>query len=170
MRAFELIHDRYRRCALTLAQRLCGRLSVAEDVVQESFLVVWRRAATYSESRGSARGWILTIVHHRAIDASRRQTRSQSAEVVLDGLEDQLVSPAHVEAEADRRECARVVRGALRRLPPAQREAVVLTHLCGLTHHQTAAAVGRSLGTVKGRIRLGHARLRQDLATVAASP
>lgn len=170
VKAFELIHNRYRREALTVARRLCGRLCIAEDVVQEAFLAVWRRADSYSESRGSVRAWILTIVRHRAIDASRRQTRNQTAELLLDGLEEQLVAPAQVEAEADRRERARIVRGALRRLPPSQREAVVLTYFCGLTHHETATAVGRPLGTVKGRLRLGHERLRQDLVAAACSP
>jgi RNA polymerase sigma-70 factor, ECF subfamily len=166
VRAFEIIDHRYRRSALTLARRVCGQPSVAEEVVQEALLAVWRRASTYSEARGSASGWILTIVHHRAIDASRRQGRNQAIETALGDPEEQLAGSTLIEAEAERRERAGVVRAALTRLPAAQREAAVLTHFCGLTQAETATAVGRPLGTVKGRIRLGHARLRQELLAV----
>src|SRR5271155_2102336 len=67
--AYELIYERYRRAAHILAYRVCGRHCIAEEVVQEAFLAVWRYAGSYAQARGSARGWIFTIVRNRAIDA-----------------------------------------------------------------------------------------------------
>ncbi len=167
--AYELIYKRYRRQAHAIAQRLCGRHCIAEEVVQEAFLAVWRCAGTYTRDRGNARSWILTIVHNRAIDNSRRRARTERGETVLDGLEDLLAGPLLTEVEAERRERKHAVHGALLRLPAAQREALVLCHFRGLTNHETAEVVGRSIGTVKGRIRLGHARLRRELVGVAGA-
>lgn len=166
-RAYELIYKRYRRPALGLARRVCGRQCVAEEIVQEAFLAVWRCAGSYSESRGSARWWIFTIVRNRAIDERRRRARSD--ETMLDGLEDQLPGSTLTDIEVERRERRDAVHGALRRLPRAQREALVLSHFRGLTNHETATVLGRSIGTVKGRIRLGHAKLRHDLVEVAGA-
>jgi RNA polymerase sigma-70 factor (ECF subfamily) len=170
VRAYDLIYRRYRRQAHALAFRFCGRHCIAEEVVQEAFLAVWRSSGVYASDRGSARGWILTIVRNRAIDEGRRRGRSERGETVLDGLEEQLAGPVLTEVEAERRERRHAVHGALRRLPAAQREAIVLCHFRGLTNNETAAAVGRSIGTVKGRIRLGHARLRRELLEVAGAP
>jgi len=166
--AYELIYKRYRRPALALAYRHCGRNCVSEEVVQEAFLAVWRCAGTFNEARGSARGWIFTIVRNRAIDACRRDGRTERGETTLEGLDEYLVGSSLTDVEAERRERRQAVHGALRRLPAAQREAVVLSHFRGLTNHETATAVGRSVGTVKGRIRLGHAKLRHHLVGVAA--
>jgi RNA polymerase sigma-70 factor (ECF subfamily) len=143
--AYELIYKRYHRPAQILADRLCGRHCIAEEAVQEALLSVWRNAGSYTRSRGSARGWIFTIVRNRAIDACRRRARSERDEAVLDGLEEQLAGPAFTDVEAERRERRRAVHGALRRLPPAQREAVVLSHFRGLPNHETATVVGRSM-------------------------
>jgi RNA polymerase sigma-70 factor (ECF subfamily) len=168
-RAYELIYKRYHRQAHAVAHRLCGRHCLAEEVVQEAFLAVWRCAGAYTSERGSARGWILTIVHNRAIDESRRRGRTERGETVLDGLEDLLAGPVLTDVEAERRERGHAVHGALRRLPAAQREALVLCHFRGLTNTETAEVLGRSIGTVKGRIRLGHARMRRELVEVAGA-
>jgi len=168
--AYELIYGRYRRQAHALAHRLCARPAIAEEAVQEAFLAVWRSAGTYSEARGSASGWILTIVRNRAIDASRSHQRIECGETLLDGLQEHLAGSALTDVEVERREQRHAVHGAIRRLPPAQRETLILSHFRGLTHHETAVVLGRSIGTVKGRIRLGHAKLRQDLVGVAGAP
>jgi RNA polymerase sigma-70 factor, ECF subfamily len=168
--AYEQLYRRFRRPAQALAHRVCGRRCVAEEVVQEAFLAVWRHAHTYEESRGSARGWILAIVRNRALDESRRRRPTECGEAMLDAIEDRCLGPVPTETEVERRERRHAVHGALRLLPPAQCEAVVLAHYGGLSNRETAAALGRSLGTVKGRIRLAHARLRQDLAGVVAAP
>jgi len=170
-RAFELIHERYRNPAHVLAHRLCGRHCIAEEVVQEAFLAIWRGAVGYRESRGGARAWILTIVRNRAIDARRRDGRSQRDVTMLGHLlEEHLADSALTDVEAEQRERGHAVRGALRRLPAAQRETLVLSYFRGLTHHETAAALARPIGTVKSRIRLGHAKLRRDLGGVVGAP
>jgi DNA-directed RNA polymerase specialized sigma24 family protein len=83
---------------------LCGDPRLAEDVVQDAFLTVWRNAAMFDCSRGSARTWILAIVQHRAIDALRRQRRHLRVRASADGLEDRLEAPADTDVEVLRRE------------------------------------------------------------------
>ena len=73
-RAFEIIFDRHAGVAFSLAYRMCGRRAMAEDVVQEAFLSLWRSGARYDRRRGSVRSWVLSVVHNRAIDAFRRET------------------------------------------------------------------------------------------------
>jgi len=169
-RAYELIHRRYNGAAHAVAYRLCGRHCIAEEVAQEAFLAIWRCSGSYAASRGSARGWIFAIVRNRAIDARRHYGRTERDETQLGGLEDLLAGTAATDLEVERRERRRAVHVALRRLPVAQREALVLSHFRGLTNHETAAVVGRSIGTIKGRIRLGHAKLRRDLAEPVGAP
>jgi RNA polymerase sigma-70 factor, ECF subfamily len=170
VRAYELIYRRYRRQAHAYAYRLCGRHCVTEDVVQEAFLAVWKGAGTYTESRGPARNWMFTLVRNRAIDARRRHARVQGRETALDDVPELLDGSALTDVAAERRERARAVHVALKRLPAAQRQTVVLSHFRGLSHQETAALLGHSIGTVKGRIRLGQAKLRQDLVDVAGAP
>lgn len=169
-RAYELLYRRYLRPAQALAHRVCGRTCVAEEVVQEAFLAVWRHAHAYERSRGSARGWILAIVRNRALDESRRRRPAECGETTLDTIEDRWAGLVSTETEVERRERRHAVHGALRLLPPAQCEAVVLAHFGGLSNREAAILTGRPLGTVKGRIRLAHARLRRDLAGVAGAP
>jgi RNA polymerase sigma factor (sigma-70 family) len=82
--AYELIYNRYRHPANVIAYRLCGRRCIAEEVVQEALLAVWRSASTFTESRGSASAWIFTIVRNRALDACRRHGRIEPRETILD--------------------------------------------------------------------------------------
>lgn len=167
--AYELIYRRHSRPALAAARRLSGRSWIAEEAIQEAFLAVWLRAHMYTASRGKARAWILSIVHNRLIDATRRRARVDRAESTLDGFEEQFASSTATDVEVERRQRARAVHRAVQRLPPTQREAVVLTHFRGLSNHDTATAVGRPVGTIKGRIRLGHDRLRHDLSGLAGA-
>ena len=83
--AFEVLFDRHADAAFSLAYRMCGRRSMAEDVVQESFLSLWRSGARYDRTRGSVRSWVLSVVHNRAIDAFRREAVRTSRDVGDDG-------------------------------------------------------------------------------------
>jgi RNA polymerase sigma-70 factor (ECF subfamily) len=170
--AFEVVYDRHSAAAYSLARRICGDPGVAEDVVQDAFLSLWRRRDRYDATRGQVRSWLLGIVHHSAIDKLRRsrvqERRSSSAE----GIEDRLEAPERTEDEVAQREEAAVVRGALGSLPSEQRDVIELAYFDGLTHAQIATKLNQPVGTVKGRMRLGllklHAQLSSELAREVA--
>ena len=159
-RAFEAVFDRHAGPAFSLAYRMCGRRSMAEDVVQEAFLSLWRSGARYDRARGSVRSWILRAVHNRAIDAFRRESATASRDVVDDGITSALPARERTEIEVERRDDARLVRGALDELPADQRKVIELAYFGGLSHGQIAEALGLPPGTVKGRMRLGLRKLR----------
>src|ERR671926_179815 len=108
--AFELLYERHAGAAFSLAYRMVGRSGVAEDVVQEAFLGLWRSGARYERARGSVRTWVLGIVHHRAIDALRRSTVHDRRRTTDEGLEERLEAPQRTDTEAARREEAGTVR------------------------------------------------------------
>src|SRR5918996_4892552 len=91
--AFEVIYERHSQAAFSLAYRMAGSRGVAEDVVQEAFLNLWRSGARYERSRGSVRTWVLGIVHHRAIDALRRATVHDRRRTSDEGIEERLQAP-----------------------------------------------------------------------------
>ena len=167
MRAFEVIYDRHAAAAFSLAYRMCGRRAVAEDVVQEAFLSLWRSGARYDRARGSVRSWVLSVVHNRAIDAFRRETIKDSRTVSDDGIAERLPASQRTEAEVERRDEDRQVRGALGELPPDQRQVIELAYFGGFTHSQIAEMLKLPAGTVKGRMRLGLTKLRLALGDPA---
>jgi RNA polymerase sigma-70 factor (ECF subfamily) len=155
--AFDEIYRRHGRTAYGLARRLGASREQAEDIVQETFVAVWRNAGQYSSHRGSTMTWLNSIVRHRVTDAWRRAT-ARPSEVPAEH------APESV-ARTDTPGVERVaVRSLLSTLPMDQREAVVLAYFGGLTHEQIAAASGTPLGTVKGRLRLGLDKLRFAMA------
>ncbi len=161
-RGVELLYDRYGGLAFALAYRLLGERGSAEDVVQEAFLNVWRQGATYDTRRGTVRTWLLTIVHHRAIDQMRSVRSKMGADTVID---DAMPLPAKEDTWTE------VVQGlehewirqAMATLPPEQRQVVDLAYYGGFTHTEIAQRVGIPLGTVKGRMRLALDKLRDLL-------
>jgi RNA polymerase sigma-70 factor (ECF subfamily) len=159
-RAFELIFDRHGSAAFSLAYRMCGRRTTAEDVVQETFLSLWRSGARYDRSRGSVRSWVLSVVHNRAIDAFRRTSTRDSRDVPDEGIAQTLAGPELTEEVVERRDDARLVRGALDELPSDQRRVIELAYFGGFTHTQIAEMLDLPAGTVKGRMRLGLGKLR----------
>jgi RNA polymerase sigma-70 factor (ECF subfamily) len=165
--AFEVIYDRHADVAFSLAFRMCGQRALAEDVVQESFLSLWRSRARYDGRRGSVRTWLLGIVHNRAIDALRRRAVRDRPIVDGDGLEERVPAPERTDLEFARREEARQVRDALEQLPGEQSRVIELAYFGGLTHVQIAQMLDTPVGTVKGRMRLGLAKMRVVLDGVA---
>src|SRR5688572_11752721 len=119
-RAFEVIYARHSGAAFSLAYRMMGTRSGAEDVTQDAFLSMWRSGARYDRARGSVRTWVLGIVHHRAIDALRRSTVHDRRRTSDEGIEERLEAPQRTDAEAARRQEARTVRDAMSVLPPEQ--------------------------------------------------
>jgi RNA polymerase sigma-70 factor (ECF subfamily) len=163
VRAFDVIFDRHSAVAFSLAYRMCGRRAMAEDVVQEAFLSLWRSGARYDRTRGSVRSWVLSAVHNRAIDAFRRETVKDGRNVGDDGLAERLEADFRTDTEVERRDDARRIRSALEDLPPDQRQVIELAYFGGFTHTQIAEMLTLPSGTVKGRMRLGLAKLRLAL-------
>jgi RNA polymerase sigma-70 factor (ECF subfamily) len=166
-RAFEVIFDRHGSAAFSLAYRMCGRRAMAEDVVQEAFVSLWRSGARYDRRRGSVRNWVLGVVHNRAIDAFRRGLARESRNVSDEGIADRLPAAEQTDVEVARREEARDVRLALDDLPPEQRQVIELAYFGGFSHAQIAEMLDLSAGTVKGRMRLGLTKLRMALGDPA---
>jgi RNA polymerase sigma-70 factor, ECF subfamily len=162
-RAFTVIFDRHSGAAFSLAFRMCGDRARAEDVVQEAFLSLWRTGTRYDPSRGSVRSWVLTAVHNKAIDAFRRDAAGDRRDVRDDGIAERMPAPDLTDAEFERRDDARQVRGALEDLPADQRRVIELAYFGGFTHSQIAKMLELPAGTVKGRMRLGLAKLRLAL-------
>jgi RNA polymerase sigma-70 factor, ECF subfamily len=166
-RAFEVIFDRHAGAALSLALRMCARRPMAEDIVQEAFVSLWRSTARYDPRRGSVRSWVLRVVHNRTIDAFRREVCPTTHDVSEEWITDVLPARERTDEEAERRSDARLVRSALEGLPDDQRQVIELAYFGGFSHTQIAAALGLPAGTVKGRMRLGLSKLRIALSEPA---
>jgi RNA polymerase sigma-70 factor (ECF subfamily) len=161
--ALQELYDRYRTMAYSIALRITSDASLAEDVVQDAFLGVWRNASRYVEGRGSVKTWLLSIVHHRAVDAVRRRRPTTELPEREDVPPPALQMPDlwdDVAAGLDRAAIAR----ALTKLSDVQREAIELAYWGGLTQQEIAERTGTPLGTVKSRVRLGLLALRAALA------
>jgi len=160
--ALEELYERHKTMAYSIAYRITGDASFAEDVVQDAFLGVWRGASGYAVARGSVKTWIMSIVHHRAIDAVRR--RRPISELPDPDLPppSALTSP-DVWPEVAGRLDAVGVRAALATLTDVQREAIELAYFSGLTQTEIAERTAAPLGTVKSRMRLGLLAMRDAL-------
>jgi RNA polymerase sigma-70 factor (ECF subfamily) len=165
--AFEVVYERHATAAFSLAYRMTGTRNVAEDVVQEAFLSLWRSGARYDRTRGSVRTWVLGIVHNRAIDALRRSMVHDRRRAADEGLEERLDSGERTDVEAARRDEAREVRSALRSLPPEQCRVIELAYFGGFSQSEIASMIGTPIGTVKGRMRLGLQKMRGELGGLA---
>ncbi|WP_217915453.1 sigma-70 family RNA polymerase sigma factor [Miltoncostaea marina] len=168
--AFELLYDRHARVAFSLAFRLLGDRSAAEDLVQDAFLALWRGADRYTPARGSVRTWLLAMVHHRGVDRlrslgaiARRQEALQQAELRRDDAPD-------AAALGIGRAIAGSLRDELAALPRDQHEVLRLAYYGGFTHHEISEMLQLPLGTVKSRMRLGLERLRRGLGAAEAAP
>jgi RNA polymerase sigma-70 factor (ECF subfamily) len=161
--ALDRLYDRYRTMAYSIALRITNDATLAEDVVQDAFLGAWRNASRYAESRGTVRTWLLSIVHHRAIDAVRRRRPTTELASTPDGAPPaELTLPdiwPEVSAGLDRD----TVRAALSSLSDVQREAIELAYFSGLTQNEIAERTNTPLGTVKSRIRLGLLTMRRSI-------
>ncbi len=155
--AFTELYSRFERVAYGLALRVVRDRHHAEDAVVESFVAVWRFAASFEPGRGSAKSWILTIVHRRAVDVIRREEKRRRPVETSHEFE------AGADEAAALREQRVEVQSALRRLPGRERELIELAYYGGYTQSELAGQLGISLGTVKSRMFAGLARLREFL-------
>ena len=153
------LYDRYGRTAYGLALRVLRDQALAEDAVQEAFLMIWRTASRFVPERGKASTWILTLVHRRAVDAVRREQRRRAES--LDSASEPSVEG--VEEDAWLRLQRERVQEALRRLPDVQREALELAYYGGFSQSELAERLGQPLGTIKSRMFTGLSRMRELL-------
>lgn len=172
-RALEKVYERHSRGVYSLALRLLTDGPAAEEVVQETFLKLWRQPSAYQPSRGRLFPWLLGVAHHHAVDVLRRRQLEQRHRITMlpntngDGLVDLLDTFGLTSAEGDPQLRAgaieeRVVVGrALAALPPEQRLPLELAYFRGLTQVEIAALLGHPLGTIKTRMRLGLQQLRR---------
>jgi RNA polymerase sigma-70 factor (ECF subfamily) len=161
--AFEVILERHADAAFSLAYRMCGRHAIAEDVAQDAFLAIWRSGGRYDRTRGSVRTWTLGIVHHRAVDALRRSDVHARRRASDEGIEESLEASERTDAQAVENAAARELRDALGVLPAEQRRVIELAYFGGFTHIEIASMLEEPVGTIKGRMRLGLKKLRDQL-------
>jgi RNA polymerase sigma-70 factor (ECF subfamily) len=157
------LYDRWGRQAYSLARRICADEGLAEDVVQEAFVAVWRDPGRFDAARGGFGTWLLTMVHHKAVDAVRRESAARRRG---ERIEDDpttgtraATGPGADQAALDA-VAAGQVRDALAQLACPQRQARALTYYGGYTQREVAAITGVALGTVKSRVFTGLQRLR----------
>jgi RNA polymerase sigma-70 factor, ECF subfamily len=158
--AFERLYDELSSAVFGLARRVVRDPARAEDVTQEVFLEVWRKAARFDSGRGKAKTWVMTIAHRRAVDAVRRSEsqRRQDHHGAPDEVTHDEPGDALVEAEEHG-----AVRGCLETLTELQLESVRLAYFNGYTYNEVAVLLDKPLPTVKTRMRDGLIRLRDCL-------
>ncbi len=164
--AMEPLYERYNRMLYSLAYRMVADHQVAEDLLQEAFLSVWRRASSYSLQSGAVRSWLISIVHHRTIDYLRAvRRRAGLKEVTWEEIEqDERIAFPDVWEEALRSVQSAQLRAALMNIPSEQRMVIELAYFQGWTHSEIAEGCEIPLGTVKARMRLGLSHLKRLLA------
>jgi RNA polymerase sigma factor (sigma-70 family) len=162
--ALEALYDRYGKVSYSLARRILADETLAQDVVQEVFLSLWRNAGRFDAGRGTVATYLLSMTHHRAVDVVRREENLRRWRTSDEALELEPDPGTGVEAEVESLERRAEVRAALGALPPAQREALALAYFGGYTQREVASLVGVPLGTVKTRMAAGMRKLKEILS------
>jgi RNA polymerase sigma-70 factor (ECF subfamily) len=160
--ALQELYERHKTMAFSIAYRITGEGTAAEDAVQDAFLGAWRNAGRYEPGRASVRTWLLTIVHRRAIDIVRRRRRPDATVEIDEDVVEQVSLPDVWEEVAQGLDRETVV-AALTTIAAAQREAIELAYFEGFTQTEIAQRTGVPLGTVKSRLRLGLQGLRRAM-------
>ena len=168
--AFGALYDRLSGPLYSLAFKMLGDASDAQDALQEVFVQIWSRASTYDPEKSSVFSWAVLLTRSRAID--RLRARDRRLRVVVESTAENKVAEATdastVESAADtanKKDEAAHVRSLLNNLPEDQRQAIELAFFGHRTHHEIAAQLGQPLGTVKARIRRGLLKLREQFRT-----
>jgi len=167
--AFSALYDRLSRPLYSLALRMLGDAGDAQDALQDVFLQIWSRAATYNPEQSTVFSWTVLLTRSRVIDRLRARKRRLRVVDSATGDEDADVADASTTESAadtaDKNDEAARVRSVLNNLPSEQREAIELAFFGDLTHHEIAARLGEPLGTIKARIRRGLLKLRERLGS-----
>ena len=165
--ALEALYRRYGRPCYGLARRILTDEQFAQDVVQEVFLTVWRDASRFDASRGAFSSWLLSMTHHKAVDAVRREENLRKRRTTADVLDDAVSDAPAVHDEVWSLLRRSRVRDALQVLPDPQREALTLAYFGGYTQREIAGLTDTPLGTVKTRMLAGMRRLREVLDEIS---
>lgn len=166
--AFRGLFNRYAPSAKALAQRVVRQSHLAEEIVQEAFIAVWKNPAAYDGGRGSVRSWLMGMVHHRAVDLVRREEahRRRAEAAIPEAIEEEADHADDVVQQLAEPAERRMVRTALAELPAEQRSVLEMMYFDGLSQSQISEATGIPLGTVKSRTLLGMRRMRGALSEV----
>lgn len=165
--AFAVLYERHVRAALALATQICVRRAVAEEVVQEAFLTLWRARSRYDPGRGDVRPWLLWTVRNRAFDVLRQSVAGELALLADGPVDDPMPAPDWTDQEVGRRERKREVLAVLGGLPEEQSLVIALAYYGGYTQAEIATMLDAPLGTVKGRMRLGLSKMADGLLATA---
>ncbi|MEP6671282.1 MAG: sigma-70 family RNA polymerase sigma factor [Chthoniobacter sp.] len=166
--AFGALYDRFSPGLFSFVLKMTRDEKEAEDVLQEGFAHIWRRATTYDPARSSPFTWAVMILRHKAIDRLRvRQRLDRTIEKATVEFSHFPETDDTSAGEAERRDEGALIRSALVQIPAEQKQAVELAFFSGLTHEQIAEKLGAPLGTIKARIRRGLLKLREFLEEVA---
>ena len=162
--AFEQLYDRHSRIVLGLVVRILRQATTAEEVVQDTFLQLWRNASQYDVSRGPFQPWLLTVARNRALDRLRlKSERQRRREERTEELPPVVSLPPDLEGKLDKKRQAERVRQLMDGLQPQQKRAIELAYFEGLSHSEIAAKLEEPLGTVKSWIRNGLLKLKEGL-------
>jgi RNA polymerase sigma-70 factor (ECF subfamily) len=156
------LYDRYRVILFGLLMRILNNREEAEDVLQELFMQVWRRAADFDENRGKPFTWLVTMGRSRGID--RLRTLAARERTAMAAARDEAEAVSDAATDAFRSEQRGLVTNALAQLPDEQKRPLMLAYFEGLSQSEIAAHLGAPLGTVKTRMRTGMIKLRELLA------
>lgn len=157
-RALRRLYDEEAGRLMSVAQRVVRRRELAEEVVQEAFIQIWQKAATFDGSLGSARAWIYTIVRNRALNVVRDGAREDLVDA--DGIErahqpEGLIADAVERLAADSR-----LRHCLETIERQKRDSILLSYVAGYSHGEIAGLLGVPIGTAKSWVRRGVAALK----------
>ena len=165
--AFRWLHDRFEAILFTTIFKILNNHEDTEDVLQEVFALIWKKAHLYDRSKGKPLTWANTMARNRAIDRYRSKQRRSS---LGERYEDHVAmleegSSSNTEAEVQLNETSQVLRAAVYELTPEQRQSIELAYFGGLTQREVAERIGQEVGTVKARIRRGIQRLEKKVRT-----
>jgi RNA polymerase sigma-70 factor (ECF subfamily) len=164
--AIETLYERYHRYVYTLAYRILRDPVASEDIVQDAFLSIWRKASSYLAQNGSVQSWIQAIVRNRAIDKIRASAHRdfQWTPLQVDNEQEPPSEQPDVWEQAWQSEQHRIIREVMDHIPGEQRMVIELAYFGGLTHAEISEQCQIPLGTVKGRMRLGLQKMKALLA------
>ena len=165
VRAFERLYDLHSHTVYALVFRIVQQSSIAEEIVQDVFLQLWRNAGQYDSAKGAFVPWLLTLARNRALDHLRlKSERQRRREELPETLPQIALTPGYEEALDEKRRAERV-RELIGSLYPQQKRAIEMAYFEGLSHSEIATALKEPLGTVKSWIRNGLQRLKEGLQT-----